>query len=43
MVNADRGFELDIKLADNPKLALQAYGEYHYDALILFAPHIESK
>lgn len=41
--SADRGFELDIKLADDPKLALQSYGSYHYDALILFAPKAESK
>ena len=40
---ADRGFELDIKLADDPNLALQSYGSYHYDALILFAPKVESK
>ena len=40
---ADRGFELEIKLADDPNLALQSYGSYHYDALILFAPKVESK
>ncbi|KAG0623990.1 hypothetical protein M758_3G215800 [Ceratodon purpureus] len=38
----DRGFELDIKLADDPNLALQSYGSYHYDALVLFAPKVES-
>ena len=38
----DRGFELDIKLADDSSLALQSYGEYHYDSLILFAPNVES-
>ncbi|XP_020256700.1 dolichyl-diphosphooligosaccharide--protein glycosyltransferase 48 kDa subunit-like isoform X3 [Asparagus officinalis] len=34
------GFDLDFKLADDPKLALQRYGQYLYDALILFAPSI---
>lgn len=38
----ERGYELDIKLADDPSLALQSYGVYHYDALILFAPKVES-
>ncbi|KAL5562610.1 hypothetical protein UlMin_032357 [Ulmus minor] len=33
-----RGFELDFKLADDPKIGLQRYGQYLYDALILFAP-----
>ncbi|EXB59135.1 Dolichyl-diphosphooligosaccharide--protein glycosyltransferase 48 kDa subunit [Morus notabilis] len=33
-----RGFDLDFKLADNPKLAIQRYGQYLYDALILFSP-----
>ncbi|XP_020098756.1 dolichyl-diphosphooligosaccharide--protein glycosyltransferase 48 kDa subunit [Ananas comosus] len=33
-----RGFDLDFKLADDPKLSLQRYGQYLYDALILFAP-----
>ncbi|KAJ4715045.1 Dolichyl-diphosphooligosaccharide--protein glycosyltransferase 48 kDa subunit [Melia azedarach] len=33
-----RGFELDVKLADDPKLSLQRYGQYLYDALILFSP-----
>ncbi|KGN61764.1 dolichyl-diphosphooligosaccharide--protein glycosyltransferase 48 kDa subunit [Cucumis sativus] len=36
-----RGFDLDFKLADDPKIALQRYGRYFYDALILFAPTIE--
>ncbi|ONK74893.1 uncharacterized protein A4U43_C03F11200 [Asparagus officinalis] len=36
------GFDLDFKLADDPKLALQRYGQYLYDALILFAPSITS-
>lgn len=38
-----RGFHLDFKLADDPKIALQRYGRYFYDALILFAPTIERK
>lgn len=38
-----RGFDLDFKLADDPKIALQRYGQYLYDALILFCPTIERK
>jgi oligosaccharyltransferase complex subunit beta len=38
-----RGFDLDFKLADDPKLALQRYGQDLYDGLILFSPSIESK
>jgi hypothetical protein len=38
-----RGFDLDFKLADDPKLSLQRYGQYLYDELILFFPSIESK
>lgn len=37
----NHGFELDFKLADDPKIALQRYGQYLYDALILFCPTIE--
>ncbi|XP_059645184.1 dolichyl-diphosphooligosaccharide--protein glycosyltransferase 48 kDa subunit [Cornus florida] len=37
----DRGFELDFKLADDPKITLQRYGKYLYDGLILFSPTIE--
>eukprot|EP00262_Sarcandra_glabra_P002092 TRINITY_DN12348_c0_g1_i1.p1 TRINITY_DN12348_c0_g1~~TRINITY_DN12348_c0_g1_i1.p1 ORF type:complete len:436 (-),score=61.57 TRINITY_DN12348_c0_g1_i1:475-1782(-) len=36
-----RGFDLDFKLADDPKLSLQRYGQYLYDGLILFSPSIE--
>ncbi|CAM8925129.1 unnamed protein product [Rhodiola kirilowii] len=36
-----RGFELDFKLADDPKIALQRYGEHLYDGLVIFAPTIE--
>ncbi|XP_021896719.1 dolichyl-diphosphooligosaccharide--protein glycosyltransferase 48 kDa subunit-like [Carica papaya] len=36
-----RGFELDFKLADDPKISLQRYGQYFYDGLILFCPTIE--
>jgi oligosaccharyltransferase complex subunit beta len=38
-----RGFDLDFKLAGDPKLALQRYGQYLYDGLILFSPSIKSK
>lgn len=37
----NRGFELDFKLADDPKIALQRFGQYLYDALILFSPSID--
>ncbi|KAI3945379.1 hypothetical protein MKW92_029586 [Papaver armeniacum] len=33
-----RGFELDFKLADDPKLTLKRYGTYLYDGLVLFSP-----
>lgn len=36
-----RGFELEFKLADDPKISLQRYGQYLYDGLILFSPTIE--
>ncbi|KAA8547312.1 hypothetical protein F0562_003824 [Nyssa sinensis] len=36
-----RGFELDFKLADDPKITLQRYGQYLYDGLILFSPMTE--
>ncbi|PWA43282.1 dolichyl-diphosphooligosaccharide-protein glycosyltransferase 48kDa subunit family protein [Artemisia annua] len=36
-----RGFDLDFKLSDDPKIALQRYGQYLYDALILFTPNSE--
>ncbi|GFZ18638.1 dolichyl-diphosphooligosaccharide-protein glycosyltransferase 48kDa subunit family protein [Actinidia rufa] len=36
-----RGFELDFKLADDPKITLQRYGQYLYDGLVLFSPTIE--
>ncbi|KAJ4963775.1 hypothetical protein NE237_023714 [Protea cynaroides] len=36
-----QGFELDFKLADDPKLTLQRYGQYLYDGMILFSPTIE--
>lgn len=38
-----RGFDLDFKLADDPKISLQRYGQYLYDALVLFSPTVESK
>ncbi|KAK1292251.1 Dolichyl-diphosphooligosaccharide--protein glycosyltransferase 48 kDa subunit [Acorus calamus] len=37
-----RGFDLDFKLADDKRLALQRYGKYLYDGLILFSPSIKS-
>lgn len=36
-----RGFDLDVKLADDPKITLQRYGQYLYDGLILFSPTTE--
>ncbi|GJV82450.1 dolichyl-diphosphooligosaccharide--protein glycosyltransferase 48 kDa subunit [Tanacetum coccineum] len=36
-----RGFDLDFKLSDDPKIALQRYGQYLYDGLILFTPNSE--
>lgn len=38
-----RGFDLDFMLADDSKLALQRYGHYLYDGLILFSPSTERK
>ncbi|KAF5182453.1 Dolichyl-diphosphooligosaccharide--protein glycosyltransferase subunit [Thalictrum thalictroides] len=35
-----RGFKLDFKLADDPKISLHRYGQYLYDGLILFSPSI---
>ncbi|EXB63608.1 Dolichyl-diphosphooligosaccharide--protein glycosyltransferase 48 kDa subunit [Morus notabilis] len=35
------GFDLDFKLAENPKIGLQRYGQYLYDALILFSPAVD--
>ncbi|KAI3811576.1 hypothetical protein L1987_21301 [Smallanthus sonchifolius] len=36
-----RGFELDFKLSDDPKIALQRYGQHLYVGLIMFAPATE--
>lgn len=36
-----RGFKLDFKLSDDPKIALQRYGQYLYDGLVLFSPTTE--
>ncbi|KAL4180493.1 hypothetical protein AMTRI_Chr13g125540 [Amborella trichopoda] len=36
-----RGYDLDFRLADDSKLALQRYGQYLYDGLIIFAPSVE--
>lgn len=38
-----RGFDLDFKLADDPKIGLHRYGQYLYDGLILFCPTTERK
>lgn len=38
-----RGFDLDFKLADDPKLSLQRYGQYLYDGLIVFSSSIQRK
>lgn len=37
-----RGYNLDFKLSDDRKIALQRYGHYLYDGLILFSPSAES-
>ncbi|CAN6680280.1 unnamed protein product [Malus baccata var. baccata] len=37
-----RGFDLDFKLAEDPKLSLQRYGQYLYDGLVLFSPSAHS-
>ncbi|XVF44931.1 hypothetical protein PTKIN_Ptkin02bG0162600 [Pterospermum kingtungense] len=36
-----RGFDLDFKLVDDPKITLQRYSQHLYDALILFCPSVE--
>ncbi|KAJ7958473.1 Dolichyl-diphosphooligosaccharide--protein glycosyltransferase 48 kDa subunit [Quillaja saponaria] len=36
-----RGFDLEFKLADEPKIALHRYGQYLYDGLVLLCPTIE--
>ncbi|XP_021718509.1 dolichyl-diphosphooligosaccharide--protein glycosyltransferase 48 kDa subunit-like isoform X1 [Chenopodium quinoa] len=37
-----RGYNLDFKLSDDRKIALQRYGHYLYDGLILFSPSADS-
>jgi len=37
----DRGYDLTFKSAEDPILSLTEYGEYQYDHLIIFAPHVE--
>jgi len=37
----DKGFQLTFKTADDPELALQKYGEYLYDNLVIFSPSVE--
>ncbi|XP_044487869.1 dolichyl-diphosphooligosaccharide--protein glycosyltransferase 48 kDa subunit-like [Mangifera indica] len=36
-----RGFQLDFKLSDDRNIGLQRYGQYLYDALVLFCPSVE--
>ncbi|XP_071722147.1 dolichyl-diphosphooligosaccharide--protein glycosyltransferase 48 kDa subunit-like isoform X2 [Rutidosis leptorrhynchoides] len=36
-----RGFNLDFKLASDPQISLQRYGNYLYDALVLLCPSID--
>ncbi|XVE82675.1 hypothetical protein DITRI_Ditri16bG0024900 [Diplodiscus trichospermus] len=36
-----RGFNLEFKVAEDPALSFQRYGQYLYDALILFSPSTE--
>jgi oligosaccharyltransferase complex subunit beta len=38
-----RRFDLDFRLADDPKLSLHRYGQYLYDGLVLFAPSTPRK
>lgn len=38
-----RGFELDFNLAEDPDITLQRYGQYLYDALVLFCPTADRK
>jgi len=37
----DRGFELTVRTADDPSLALVKYGEFLYEHLVLFSPSVE--
>jgi len=37
----DRGYDLTFKNAEDPTLSLTEYGEYQFDHLIIFAPHVE--
>ncbi|CAH9079670.1 unnamed protein product [Cuscuta epithymum] len=37
----NRGYNLEFKLARDPKIALQRYGQYLYEALILFSPSVD--
>ncbi|THU47730.1 hypothetical protein C4D60_Mb09t18710 [Musa balbisiana] len=36
-----RGYDLDLRHADDPGLALRRYGQYLYDGLILFSPSVQ--
>lgn len=36
-----RGYSLEFRLADDPRLSLQRYGHYLYDGLIIFSPSVQ--
>ncbi|XP_020578404.1 dolichyl-diphosphooligosaccharide--protein glycosyltransferase 48 kDa subunit isoform X2 [Phalaenopsis equestris] len=36
-----RGFILEFRLADDPKISLQRYGHYLYDGLVIFSPSVQ--
>ncbi|KAL5715155.1 Dolichyl-diphosphooligosaccharide--protein glycosyltransferase 48 kDa subunit [Ranunculus cassubicifolius] len=36
-----RGYDLDFKLATDPKISIHRYGQYLYDGLILFSPSVK--
>ncbi|KAH0459446.1 hypothetical protein IEQ34_012260 [Dendrobium chrysotoxum] len=36
-----RGYVVEFRLADDPKLALQRYGHYLYDGLVIFSPSVQ--
>ncbi|KAK8944137.1 Dolichyl-diphosphooligosaccharide--protein glycosyltransferase 48 kDa subunit [Platanthera zijinensis] len=36
-----RGYSLEFRLADDPKISLQRYGHYLYDGLVIFSPSVQ--
>ncbi|PKA45608.1 putative protein phosphatase 2C 55 [Apostasia shenzhenica] len=36
-----QGYDLEFRMADDPKLSLQRYGRYLYDGLVLFSPTVQ--